>query len=143
LFKDNDYLTTTTMPTKKDFIEYFEGFYVPTDFFEGFVCVKVLPDTEKYKKYKDKNVDVEVRKHLWWSETPIMSKMDFIRKMNLTFNKMIDIKMEENDNMEKILDTNKKFMFELLDIFEEIEDEEVIEQINPKMKDVIDRYMAS
>jgi hypothetical protein len=43
----------------------------------------------------------------------------------------------------KILDTNKKFMFELLDIFEEIEDEEVIEQINPKMKDVIDRYMAS
>ena len=131
------------MPTKKDFIEYFDGFYVPTDFFEGFVCVKVLPDTEKYKKYKDPDVDVEVRKHLWWSETPIMSKMDFIKKMNLTFNKMIDIKMEENEDMQKLLDTNKKFMFELLDIFEEIEDEEVLGKITTPMEDVISRYMES
>lgn len=131
------------MPTKKDFIEYFDGFYVPTDFFEGFVCVKVLPDTEKYKKYKDQDVDVEVRKHLWWSETPIMSKMDFIKKMNLTFNKMIDIKMEENEDMQKLLDTNKKFMFELLDIFEEIEDEEVLGKITTPMEDVISRYMES
>ena len=141
MIKDNDYLTT--MPTKKDFIEYFDGFYVPTDFFEGFVCVKVLPDTEKYKKYKDQDVDVEVRKHLWWSETPIMSKMDFIKKMNLTFNKMIDIKMEENEDMQKLLDTNKKFMFELLDIFEEIEDEEVLGKITTPMEDVISRYMES
>ena len=141
MIKDNDYLTT--MPTKKDFIEYFDGFYVPTDFFEGFVCVKVLPDTEKYKKYKDQDVDVEVRKHLWWSETPIMSKMDFIKKMNLTFNKMIDIKIEENEDMQKLLDTNKKFMFELLDIFEEIEDEEVVEKITTPMEDVIARYMES
>ena len=141
MIKDNDYLTT--MPTKKDFIEYFDGFYVPTDFFEGFVCVKVLPDTEKYKKYKDPDVDVEVRKHLWWSETPIMSKMDFIKKMNLTFNKMIDIKMEENEDMQKLLDTNKKFMFELLDIFEEIEDEEVLGKITTPMEDVISRYMES
>ena len=131
------------MPTKKDFIEYFDGFYVPTDFFEGFVCVKVLPDTEKYKKYKDPDVDVEVRKHLWWSETPIMSKMDFIKKMNLTFNKMIDIKIEENEDMQKLLDTNKKFMFELLDIFEEIEDEEVLGKITTPMEDVISRYMES
>ena len=113
----------TTMPTKKDFIEYFEGFYVPTDFFEGYICEKILPDVEKYKKYKDPEVDVEVRKHLFWSEMPLIKKMEFIKKMTTTFNKFIEMKTIENADIEETLETNKKLIFELLDLFSEIEDE--------------------
>ena len=131
----------TTMPTKKDFIEYFEGFYVPTDFFEGYICEKILPDVEKYKKYKDPEVDVEVRKHLFWSEMPLIKKMEFIKKMTTTFNKFIEMKTLENADIEETLDTNKRLMFELLDLFSEIEDEEVIAQLNPKMKDILDKYI--